>query len=149
MKIIYILMTHLIAWLLVDHYEKVKRRKIKNYLFYFKFQDKKIKIDALIDLGSQVNMILENLVQNLQLDSYAHSYPYPLGWVSKMSKMQVTHLCKLRFSISFDYSDEFIFDIVPLYVGRIELGNPYLFDKHAIYCKREYKYHFVKMVGSF
>ena len=51
---------------------------------------KNTNIDTLIDSGSQANIIYENLVNKLALETNLHPKPYPLGWVCKNAQLQVT-----------------------------------------------------------
>ena len=51
---------------------------------------KNTKIDTLIDSGSQVNLILEEVVKQLGLETKPHKNPYPLGWVCNDNKLRVT-----------------------------------------------------------
>lgn len=48
-------------------------------LFVIKIQLKQEVITALVDNGSQRNLIFEQLVQKLGLSTIPHSKPYPLG----------------------------------------------------------------------
>jgi len=98
----------------------------KIQLFHIKVQTKHTKIDALFDPGSQVNLISELLVRKLELETYPHLKPYPLGWVSNLTMMQVIRKCKLNFAMNVDYIDEVELDIVPLNVAGIVLGSIYL-----------------------
>ena len=44
-------------------------------------------IDALFDTGSQENLILEELVKNINLETIPHHKPYPLGWIVKNANL--------------------------------------------------------------
>jgi hypothetical protein len=66
-----------------------------------------------------------------------------LGWVCEDAKLQVSKLCKLRFSITSKFIDEVELDVLPLDICGIALGSPYLYDKKTFFCK-EYKYHLTK-----
>ena len=59
-------------------------------LVHIKVQAKKTKIDVLFNLRSQVNLIIEDLVKELDLETQPHTRPYPLGWMNKNTRMQVT-----------------------------------------------------------
>ncbi|KAH9324004.1 hypothetical protein KI387_044461, partial [Taxus chinensis] len=61
------------------------------------FQIKRAKVNALVDTGSQSNLIFEVVVHNLGLDTYEHLHPYPLGWVKKGVQIQLTK--RLRFNL--------------------------------------------------
>ena len=47
---------------------------------------KHTKIDTLFDSGSQENLISEDLVKKLNLETIPHPRPYPLGWICKNEK---------------------------------------------------------------
>ena len=48
-------------------------------LFHIRVISKNTKIDTLIDSGSQVNLISEEVVKKLGLETKPHRRPYPLG----------------------------------------------------------------------
>ena len=50
-------------------------------LFHVRVISNHTKIDALFDTGSQENLISEDLVKNLNLETIPHHKPYPLGWI--------------------------------------------------------------------
>ncbi len=55
----------------------------KEQLFVVKLQVKTSLVDAIVDPGSQKNLISEALVQKLGLQTVKHPKPYPLGWIQK------------------------------------------------------------------
>ena len=57
-----------------------------------------------------------------------HRKSYPLGWVCNDKILQVTKQCDLNFAITSKVVDEVEFDVVPLDICEIVLGNPYLYD---------------------
>jgi len=82
------------------------------------------KIDALFDSGSQENMILEDLVKELKLETIPHHQRYHLGWIVKDANLQVSRKCIFRFVITANFVDEVELDMVPLEISRIILGSP-------------------------
>ena len=52
-------------------------------LFHVRVISNHTKIDAFFDSGSQTNLILEDLVKKLNLETIPHHKPYPLGWIVK------------------------------------------------------------------
>jgi hypothetical protein len=66
-------------------------------LFHIRVISKHTKIDTLFDSGSQANLISEETVKKLKLETSPHPKPYPLGWICDNAKLQVTRKCKLRF----------------------------------------------------
>ena len=101
-------------------------------------------IDALFDIGSQENLILEDLVKNINLETVAHHKPYPLGWIVKNANLQVTSKCIFIFYITANFVDEVELDVIPLDISEIILGMPYLYDRKAVFYLHEKKYHWLK-----
>jgi hypothetical protein len=86
----------------------------RNELFHIRVVSKHTKIDTLFDPGSQVNLISEELVKNMGLETKTHTNPYPLGWVCDKEKLKVTKKCRVRFSIASKLIDEVDLDVVSL-----------------------------------
>jgi hypothetical protein len=105
----------------------------RNGLFHIRIIAKHTKIDTLIDGGSQVNLISEEVVKQLGLETKPHKKPYPLGWVCKDKRLQVRKQCNLRFIITSKFIDEVEFDVVLLDICGIVLGSPYLYDMKEIF----------------
>jgi hypothetical protein len=120
-----------------------KDRK-RNALFHIRVITKQTKVDTLIDSGSQVNLISEEVVKQLGLTTKPHKKPYPLGWVCKDKRLQVTQQCDLKFAITSKFVDEVEFDVVPLDIYGIVLGSPYLYDRKVIFYREHNQYHLVK-----
>jgi hypothetical protein len=78
------------------------------------------------------------------LETIPHPKPYPLGWICDNVKLYVTRRCKLRFPIIANFIDEVELDVIPLDIYGIVLGSPYLYDRKAIFHRRENKYHLFK-----
>jgi hypothetical protein len=91
----------------------VDERK-RNDLFHIRVVSKHTNIDTLFDLGSQVNLISEALVNKMGLETKPHPKPYPLGWVCDKAKLNVTNQCRIRFIIASKLIDEVDLDVVPL-----------------------------------
>ena len=51
----------------------------RNELFHIRVISKQTKIDTFIDSRSQVNLISEEIVKELGLETQPHKKPYPLG----------------------------------------------------------------------
>ena len=97
-------------------------------LFYVRIISKHTKIDTLFDSGSQVNLISEEIINKLGLETKPHPKPYPLGWLQENTQMQVTKQCRLRFAITTNFVDEVDLNVVPLDICGVVLGSPYLYD---------------------
>ena len=118
--------------------------KKRNELFHIRVVSKHTKVDTLFDPGSQVNLISEKIVKKLGLKTTPHPKPYPLGWVCDDAKLNVTKQCKVRFAIATKLIEEVEMDVVPLDICGIVLGSPYLYDRDAIFFRKENKYHLTK-----
>ena len=55
--------------------------KTRIEIFHIRVISKHTKIDTLFDSGSQANLISEDLVKKLNLETIPHPRPYPLGWI--------------------------------------------------------------------
>ena len=119
-----------------------EKRRIE--LFHVRVTSKHTKIDTLFDSGSQANLISEDLVKQLKLETIPHPKPYPLGWICKDESFQVSRKCILRFAITAHFIDTVELDVVQLDILGIVLGSPYLFDRKAIFYHHENKYHLFK-----
>lgn len=116
----------------------------REQLFVVKLQVKTTLVDAIVDPGSQKNLISEALVQKLGLKTVRHPKPYPLGWIQREAGLSVVNQCTFKFAIHESYIDEVTCDVVPLDVCQVILGNPYLWDRYAIYDRRAQKYTLTK-----
>jgi hypothetical protein len=104
-----------------------------NDMFHLRVISKHTKNDTLLDNGSQLNLILEQVVHNLGLETRHHPRPYPLGWIFDNAQIQVTKQCKLRFVITSSFSDEVELDVVPLDIYDMILGSPYVYETKTIF----------------
>jgi hypothetical protein len=121
-----------------------QQEKTRIELFHIRVISKHTKIDMLFDSGSQANLISEETVKKLKLETSPHPKPYTLGWICDNAKLQVTRKCKLRFSITANFVDEVELDVISLDICGIVLGSPYLYDRKAIFYFQENKYHLFK-----
>jgi hypothetical protein len=116
----------------------------RSKLFHIRVIMKHTKIDTLIDSGSQSNLISEEVVKQLGLNTKMHHKPYSLKWISNNHKLHITKQCTLKFAISSNFVDEVTCDVVPLNECRMVLGNPYLYDRKAIFYREHNQYHLTK-----
>jgi hypothetical protein len=121
-----------------------QQEKTRIELFHIRVVSKHTNIDTLFDTGSQANLISEETVKKLKLETIPHPKPYPLGWICDNAKLQVTRRCKLRFSITANFVDEVELDVIPLDIYGIVLGSPYFYNRKAIFHRHENKYHLFK-----
>jgi len=64
-------------------------------LFHLNIQVKKTNIDALFDLGSQMKLIVAELVNIFGLEFHDNQSPYPLGWVNRNVEIKLAKYAKL------------------------------------------------------
>jgi hypothetical protein len=102
------------------------------------------KVNTLIDSGSQSNLISEELVKQLGLNTQMHHKPYTLKWISNNHQLHITKQCTLKFVISSKFVDEVTCDVVPLNQCGVVLGSPYLYDCQAIFYREKNQYHLTK-----
>jgi hypothetical protein len=125
-------------------FNEIQQEKERIEIFHIRVISKHIKMDTLLDTESQANLISEDTVKKLKLETTPHPKPYPLGWICDNAKLHVTRRCKLRFSITANFIDEVEHDLIPLDICGIMLGSPYLYDRRAIFHHHENKYHLFK-----
>ena len=70
--------------------------------------------------------------------------PYPLGWLKEQSQIHVTKQCWFKFAITSNYIDEVELDVILLDICGIILVSPYLYDRDAIFYRKEHVYHLNK-----
>lgn len=89
-------------------------------------------------------MISETIMNSLVLKNYNHPHPYSLGWVHEDTILKFTKQCKLKFSICAKFIDEFVINVILLDIYDVILGNPYIWDKYALYYRNLNKYKLIK-----
>jgi hypothetical protein len=122
----------------------LKNDERRSELFHIRVVPKHTKVETLFDLGSQVNLISEEIVKKLRLTTTPHQKPYPLGWVHVNAKLQLTNQCRLNFSIASKLVEEGYLDVVPLDRCGIVLGSPYHYNRKVIFFRKENKYNLTK-----
>jgi hypothetical protein len=106
-----------------DGYDSISK------LFHIRAIMKHTKVDTLIDSGSQSNLISEEVVKQLGLNTQMHHKPYSLKWIRNNHKLHITKKFTLNFAISSKFVDEVTCDVVPLNECGMVLGSPYLYDR--------------------
>ena len=101
-------------------------------LFQFRIQVKKSVVAAIIDPGSQKNLISEALVKELGLVTEPHPHPYSLGWFRKDVELRITKRCILRIAVTAQFIDEVTCEVVPLDICQVMFGNSYLYIRDAL-----------------
>ena len=92
---------------------------------YTKIGSSVIKI--LVDSGSVVNAVAFASVPTLGLQAQPHPRPYRAMWINDAS-LAVTMRCLVPLQVA-GYKEDIWCDILPMGVGSILLGRPWLFDR--------------------
>jgi hypothetical protein len=81
---------------------------------------------VIIDSGSCINAVSSSLVTHLGVKLIPHPNPYKVSWVDT-SSTDIKERC--LFPIQFmSYKDEIRCDVIPMDVGHVILGRPWLYD---------------------
>lgn len=97
---------------------------------YFISRSKSSKLELMLSLT--LLLTAKNWVNRLNLEIIPQSHPYPLGWLNHGTQIQVIRQWKFVFAIVMNFVNEFVVDVVPLYICGVIFENPYLWDKDAI-----------------
>jgi hypothetical protein len=116
----------------------------RSKLFHIRVIMRNTKVDTLIDSGPQSNLISEELVKQLVLNTQMRHNPYTLKWISNNHQLHITKQCTLKFAISSKFVDEVTCDVVPLSECGMVLGSPYLYDCKAFFYREKNQYHLTK-----
>jgi hypothetical protein len=96
-----------------------------------------------IDPISGVNIVSEEAVRKLGLETKRHPNPYQLEWLTKGDEVRVSKYCKVPFSMGTKYIDQVWCDVVDMTMCHLLLGKPWQDDKAAIYDKTKNTYSFM------
>ena len=80
----------------------------------------------IIDSGSSVNAISNKALKKLGLPYGKHPSPYKVSWVIH-SSLPVDKRCLLNIMV-LSYEDQVWLDVVPMDIGSIILGRPWIYD---------------------
>lgn len=122
----------------------IQNEKTRIKTFHIRVISKYTKIYEIFDSGSQENLMLEDIVKKLNLETIPHSKHYPLGWVCENEELQVTRKCIPEFSITAEFLDQVELDVVLIDICVIILGSSYIYDRREIFHRHENKYHLFK-----
>lgn len=85
----------------------------------------------IIDSGSSKNVVAEDVVNKLQLQTELHPCPYKLAWLDKKTDVVITRHALVSFSIGGTFKDQVQCDIAPMDACHLLLGRPWIFDHHV------------------
>jgi hypothetical protein len=96
-----------------------------------------------IDSGSCENVVAEEVVDKLALETEKHPKPYRLEWLKKGNEVIVSKHCLVSFSIGSRYKDKMWCDIVAMDACHLLLGRPRQYDRGAHHDGRKNTYSFM------
>ena len=89
--------------------------------------DKTAKL--IVDSRSCVNAVSREATKRLGLATTPHPIPYKVSWINGTA-LSVTHQCEVPLKMS-TYAETVLCDVVPMKIGSLILGQPWLFDHDA------------------
>jgi hypothetical protein len=104
-------------------------------LFHSQMWVKGAPLHYLIYSGSQKNLISAEVVKRLDLPTTPQAQPYTIGWLCQVRDLRVSQECRLPYDIK-PFKDEVLYDISPLEVCDVLLGQPYLWNHNVLYESR-------------
>ncbi len=116
---------HVVRYTLAQTKTEQDWRRTSIFYTFLKINDKTCKI--LFDSGSCINAIASGVVSRLGLKSTPHPNPYKVAWVDKTS-ISVSERCLVPIQF-LSYKDEIWCDCLPMDVGQVILGRPWLYDR--------------------
>ena len=99
---------------------------LRSSIFYIYFRIGNRSCKLIVDSGSCINVVSADSVAKLGLTLVPHPAPYFVSWIDA-STLPVTHQCAIPMKVS-TYEDTVICDVLPMRIGNIILGRPWLFD---------------------
>lgn len=101
---------------------------IQEVLFTFILQVKQAKLRTILDSGSQKNLIVSTIVQELGLELKDHPNPYELSGRNQESYDKVIKKCTFKYAITKDFMDEMTYDMVPMDCTNVLVSILFLRD---------------------
>ncbi|XP_022876690.1 uncharacterized protein K02A2.6-like [Olea europaea var. sylvestris] len=86
-----------------------------------------------IDSGSCENVVAEEVVKKLGLQTEKHPKPYKLAWLKRGNDVEVSQRARISFSIGPTYKDQVLCDVVEMDACHLLLGRPWQFDRHSLH----------------
>jgi hypothetical protein len=96
-----------------------------------------------IDSGSCENVVVEEVVKKMALETEQHPTPYRLEWLKKGTEVLVSKRCLVPFSIGVRYKDQMWCDVMAMDACHLLLGRPWQYDRSAHHDGRKNTYSFM------
>uniref|UniRef100_A0A2N9F7T1 RNA-directed DNA polymerase n=1 Tax=Fagus sylvatica TaxID=28930 RepID=A0A2N9F7T1_FAGSY len=113
---------------------------LRGNIFYTTCSIKDRVCSLVIDGGSCENVISQEVVDKLGLQTIDHPHPYKLSWLKKGNSVKVDKRCLVSFSIRKQFHDKVLCDIVKMDACHLLLGRPWQFDRSTIHDGRRNSY---------
>jgi hypothetical protein len=95
-----------------------------------KTKDRVCKV--IVDSGSTDNLISNEMVEKLEMETTDHSTPYKVSWLQKGHQVSVTKQCLVEFKIG-GYNDKVLCDVISMDVCHLFLGRPWQYDRNVVH----------------
>lgn len=119
-----------------------KKHEQRENIFQAKCRVKDNVCDFIIDGGSEANCVSKDLVEQLNLPTFKHPFPYRLKWLNDERGSHVKHRCLVPFSIK-SYQEDVECDVMKMDACHILLGRPWQSDKDTTHRGLENSYMFI------
>jgi hypothetical protein len=90
------------------------------------------KCKVIVDSGSTDNLVSNEMVEKLELETHRHPSPYKVSWLQKGHQVCVTNNAWFNFKMG-EYRDEILCDVIPMDVCHVLLGRPWQFDRNVVH----------------
>eukprot|EP00253_Pinus_taeda_P036114 PITA_36114 len=95
----------------------------EEHIFHSQMWVKGSPLQFIVNIGSQNNLILTEVVKWLGLPTTTHPQPYTIGWLHQGRDLHVSQQSRVLYNIK-SFTDEVLCDISPLEVSDVLLGQP-------------------------
>jgi len=112
--------------------EREQEDWLRNNIFHTRVEHKGKALNLIIDNGSGMNVVSQEVIRKMQLPIEAHPIPYKLSWVDDTS-IPMRQRCLVTFSLGQHYQDAIWCDVIPMTACHVLLGRPWLYDRKVKY----------------
>jgi len=89
-------------------------------------------LQFIVKRGSQKNLISAEVMNQMGLPTTTHPQLYTIRWLHKGRYLHVNQQCHLTYIVE-PFIDELLYNVTPLGVCDVLLGQEYLWKQHAMY----------------